>query len=78
MFRSFGNGLSAEWRELIVDHPDRFILGFDNVHPEDWGDFYLRQVALWRRALSELPPAVAHALAHRNAERLWRLQPLQA
>jgi hypothetical protein len=29
------------------------------VFPEDWGDFDLSQVALWRRALSELPPLPA-------------------
>ncbi len=76
MFSPFGSGLSADWRELIVEHPDRFILGFDNVYPEDWGEFYLSQVALWRSALAALPPAVAHAMAHGNAERLWRLPPL--
>jgi predicted TIM-barrel fold metal-dependent hydrolase len=74
MFRTFGTSLSADWRELVVTRPDRFILGFDNVYPEDWGDFYLSQVRLWRGALSELPPHVAHAVAHGNAERLWRLR----
>jgi hypothetical protein len=78
MFAAFGTRLSVEWQKLIVMHPDRFILGFDNVYPEDWGDFYLSQVGLWRRALSELPPDVAHAVAHGNAERLWRLSPLPA
>ena len=78
MFATFGTRLSGEWQEVIVAHPDRFILGFDNVYPEDWGDFYLSQVGLWRRALSEVPPDVAHAVAHDNAERLWRLSPLPA
>jgi len=31
------------------------------------------QAALWRQALSDLTPEVAHALAHGNAERLWNL-----
>ena len=69
-----GDYLSADWKQLIVKYPDRFILGFDNVYVEHWGQFYLDQVALWREALKELPVEVAHAIAHGNAERLWRLQ----
>jgi len=76
MFRVFGAGLSADWRALIVEHPTRFLLGLDNNSPEDWGEYYLSQLALWRKALAELPRGVAHALAHGNAERLWRLPPL--
>ena len=71
-----GNLLSADWQQLMVDHPDRLILGFDIVWPEDWGQFYLDQVTLWRNAMNELPPDVAHAFAHGNAERLWRLAPV--
>jgi len=26
--------LSADWKQLMVEHPDRFILGFDNVFAE--------------------------------------------
>jgi len=69
-----GDRLSADWRQLMTDHPDRFILGFDNVWAEHWGQFYLDQVTLWRKAINELPVEVAHALAHGNAERLWHLQ----
>jgi hypothetical protein len=58
---------------VVTDHPDRFILAFDNVWPEFWGKFYLDQAALWRTALNKLPSNVAHALAHGNAERLWNL-----
>ncbi|MFC1491456.1 amidohydrolase family protein [Nitrospinota bacterium] len=67
--------LAPKWKKLIVRHPDRFILAFDNVFADHWGDFYLDQIDLWRKALAELPPAAAHALAHRNAERLWRFPP---
>jgi predicted TIM-barrel fold metal-dependent hydrolase len=70
-----GRRLSPPWRSLFVRHPDRFVLGFDNVWANHWEKFYLPQVALWREALGELPEAVAHAVAHRNAERLWRLPP---
>lgn len=70
-----GDSLAAEWKELYLRHPDRFILGFDNVWARHWKDLYVDQVALWRKALGELPDSVAHAVAHGNAERLWRLPP---
>jgi len=68
-----GQRLAPKWTAVMNAHPDRFILAFDNVWPEFWGDFYLKQAALWRKALSELTSDVAHALAHGNAERLWNL-----
>ena len=70
-----GESLAAEWKELYLRHPDRFILGFDNVWARHWRDWYVDQVALWRTALGELPDTVAHAVAHGNAERLWNLPP---
>jgi len=66
-----GDVLTTPWRALVIAHPDRFILAFDNVWPEQWGDFYLNQAGYWHSALAQLPAAVAHALAHANAERLW-------
>ncbi len=70
-----GKSLAPEWLNIILASPDRFILGFDNVWPEDWGQSYLKQATLWRKALSELPLHIAKALAHGNAERLWKLAP---
>ena len=69
-----GDHLAADWKQMIIKYPDRFILGFDNVFANDWGQFYLDQIALWREAIKELPVEVAHAFAHGNAERLWHLQ----
>ena len=69
-----GDRISADWKQLIVEHPDRFIMGFDMVWAKDWGQFYLNEIALWRKAIKELPVEVAHAFAHGNAERLWNLQ----
>ncbi len=69
--------LAAPCRKLILEHPDRFVFAFDNV----WGEvhwkttFYMSQITLWRRALSELPDKVAHAIAHGNDERLWKIPP---
>jgi len=70
----YGDKLSADWKQLIINHPDRFILDFDNVFAEHWSQQYLDQIALWRASIKELPVEVAHAFAHGNAERLWRLQ----
>ncbi len=72
-----GDHLAADWKALMLKHPDRFILGFDNVWPEHWSQYYLDQIKLWRGAIKELPPEVAHAFTHSNTERLWRLPPLK-
>lgn len=72
-----GGSLKPEWRKLITDHSDRFVFALDNVWGKHWNDrdYYVDQVALWRKALGELPSAVANAVAHGNAERLWKLTP---
>lgn len=69
------SGLKPEWRELIIEYPTRFVLAFDNVWSRNWSDMYVEQAELWRNALGKLPPDVARSVAHRNAERLWRLAP---
>jgi hypothetical protein len=72
-----GRKLAPAWRALVVAHPDRFILAFDNVLKRHWRpEYYLAQARLWQEALADLPTDVAHAVAHRNAERLWSLRPL--
>ena len=73
MFHHDRQRLADEWRTLVINPPSRFILAFDNVWPEHWSDYYLEQAKLWQNALSKLPPKVAHAIAHKNAERLWKL-----
>ncbi len=72
-----GERLAPEWKALFIKHRGRFVLAFDNVFAEHWGVFFLEQAALWRRALADLPADVAHAVAHGNAERLWKLQPVK-
>ena len=69
-----GRNLSEDWKQLMIQHPDRFILGFDMVFADMWGPFYLGQVKLWKEAIKELPLEVVHTFAHGNAERLWHLQ----
>jgi predicted TIM-barrel fold metal-dependent hydrolase len=72
-----GDHLSESWKQLMIKHPNRFILGFDNVWPEHWSQYYLDQIKLWQGAIKELPREVAHVFAHGNAERLWHLPPLK-
>jgi hypothetical protein len=75
----FADGkLAPEWQALMLRHPDRFVLAIDNVWREHWSERYVQQVELWRRALAQLPAEVAHAVAHKNAERLWNLPPAVA
>ena len=70
-----GGELAADWKALLLRHPERFVLAFDNVWREHWSGKYVQQVELWRSALGKLPAEVAHAVAHGNAERLWKLPP---
>lgn len=70
-----GRSLASEWKALIIRHKERFILGFDMVWSFEWRRHYVKEVTLWHDALEDLPKDVAHAVAHRNAERLWRLPP---
>ena len=66
--------LSPRWKDLLLDFPDRFVFSLDNVFSYFWvPEIYLKKMSLWWRSLSELPDEVAHAVAHGNAERLWKL-----
>ena len=73
-----GDDIAPDWAALMQHYPDRFVLAIDNVWPEHWTDLYARQMALWRQALAKLPDPVAQAVAHGNAQRLWKLQPATA
>ena len=73
-----GDAIAPAWREVMVAHPDRFVFGVDAAISTDWGDRYVAQVGLWRTALGKLPEPVARAIAHGNAERLWKLAAMQA
>jgi len=72
-----GGVLMPEWRRLFVQYPDRFVFAIDAIgdnflRPEG---YYMRSIRFWRSALGNLPPRVAEAVAHGNAERLWKLPP---
>ena len=60
----------AEWRALFNEFPDRFMVGTDTFTPERW--HYIVEHANWSRAwLADLPPALAEAIAWRNADALF-------
>lgn len=65
-----GGKLSTQWRALFTAHPDRFLLGSDAWVTERWGQ-YDELMRYYRAFLSELPRAVAEAIAFRNGERMF-------
>jgi len=71
-----GKNLKPEWRKLMSEHSDRFVFALDNAWQHHWYEEYQGQVNLWRNVLSKLPPESAHAIAYKNAERLWNLTPV--
>jgi len=70
-----GKRLLPRWRQLFESHPERFIFALDSVFARNWENQHVRQMRLWRREFQTFPPNVAHAIAHGNAERLWKLKP---
>ncbi|MBW2077545.1 MAG: amidohydrolase family protein [Deltaproteobacteria bacterium] len=68
-----GEVFCPEWKELLLHYADRFIFALDNVWETHWRELYLDQMAYSSRAMADLTHDVAHAVAHGNAERLWRI-----
>ena len=73
--------LDARWRELLVRHSDRFMIGTDTwtaggtfTGNERW-DAYAEIVNGIRGWLAQLPTDVAEAIAYRNADRFLAAQP---
>ncbi len=66
----FANGrLLTDWRSLLIDHNDRFMVGVDTYTPQRW--LQVQTVADGLRAmLDTLPEETAERIAYRNAERL--------
>lgn len=78
MFNNNADGyeLEEEWKNLIIQYPEKFIFGIDIVTASQWSDFYIDQVKLWKQEISKLPEDIAHKFAHKNAEKLWSIEPL--
>ena len=59
------NSLKREWRELMLDYPERFMLGSGTYSSKYW--YELRTyISDYRDWLKELPPEVAEQIAYRN------------
>ncbi len=68
--------LKPSWLALLRDFPDRFVIGTDAFHRSESGarhgpdDEALQN---YRAALAQMPPELANAVAHGNAERIYPL-----
>ena len=64
--------LSAEWKALFGEFPDRFVLGSDIWVNARWDEYeaLMRAARLW---LGDLPPATAQRIAWGNAAALFGL-----
>ncbi|MEM7212262.1 MAG: amidohydrolase family protein [Pseudomonadota bacterium] len=65
-----GDGLDPEWRDLLVRHADRFMIGSDTWVNGQWAN-YDGIIKMNREWLSYLPSEVAEKIAYRNAEKLF-------
>lgn len=67
---AFGNGqYIGGWRELLIKHADRFMLGIDTYTPQRW--LKIKQVMKWQQDLLEgLPKEVAAKIAYQNGQRV--------
>lgn len=73
--------LLPEWRELVIDYPDRFVTGTDPVwrvtRTQSWdladdGWDYFEQLIAWHRTwLADLPNDVRRKISVENARRLF-------
>ncbi len=62
--------LDPAWREVIMRHPDRLMVGSDTWVNAQWDD-YDGLIAQNRRWLARLPRDVAERIAYKNAARLF-------
>lgn len=65
-----GDGLDPEWRDLLVRHADRFMIGSDTWVNGQWAS-YDGIIGMNREWLSHLPRDVAEKIAFKNAEKLF-------
>jgi len=62
-------GFLKDWKQLLIDHSDRFMLGLDTYSPERWlqaDSIMAQQLDL----LATLPTEVANNIRYRNGERI--------
>lgn len=63
-------GLTEEWRQLFIDHQDRFLAAVDTFSVNRWKTFdaVVADIQSW---LAQLPEPVARKIAYENAHRLF-------
>lgn len=68
---AFGNGqFVGRWRELLITHSDRFMLGIDTYTPQRW--LKIKQVMQWQQELlAGLPENAARKIAYENGMNLF-------
>lgn len=67
-----GGRLSAAWKALFLEMPERFVIGSDTWVNARWDD-YESTMRDYRRWLGDLPPAVARRIGWENGAALFGL-----
>ena len=69
-----GTELLPDWKDLLEELPDRFVLGTDLSEPNL--NQYSGVIMYWRAILNQLTPQTVEKVAYKNAERIMNLPPL--
>jgi predicted TIM-barrel fold metal-dependent hydrolase len=64
--------LAGDWKRLIEDYPERFVVGIDDVH--SWEHYEETVHAIRYGLLANLAPEVAEKAAYRNAQAWFGLE----
>ena len=67
-----GGDIDPAWRDLLVRHSDRFMIGTDTYINDRW-EVYGSLIEEHRNWLGQLPHDTAKAIAHGNATRIFGL-----
>ena len=65
-------GLKEDWKKLIEDHPDRFMVGVDDVH--SWSQYDEVVYSIRAYLLDNLTKDTAAKVAYLNAKKLYKLK----
>jgi hypothetical protein len=65
-------GIIGDWRRLIEDYSDRFVIGIDTV--QNWGEYESVLHSIRFGLLASLSPEAAEKVAHKNAEAWFGLE----
>jgi hypothetical protein len=71
-----GDGLRDDWYELMMNFPERLLVGVDTFSTARWESYPLHATRI-RGWLQALPPGVAERIATGNAERIYMGQKIR-